>query len=443
MTPHALITLPKTDAVPAGSLASSMAQLSGLETTVPCDTPGRQRRKIWEFSTHLHCSIVGTCLSTTELRKIIVKVKGRDLKGLSDLTIHEEAVRVASHHDAAGKLLHKALDRRHEATIKRFDKAQDSHQVRLLWDEAQRSGDIPGAYWALLTHWASTRELMKLAFGDVHMLSHLVGAANRADIRRLAALEADKAALELKVEKQQAQLREAIVTRDATIRRLNAVLAEQIARERSVGPGTRPQENADEIMALRELVAELQKHLSTEVRRRERVEQRYEMERAALTEANAALRTANDHARHLREELDAAEAQLTTTQGPDADGPSHLSLNLQGSRLLYVGGRPGQIPHIRVFVESAQAEFLHHDGGMEERQGLLAGMVGRADTICFPVDCISHASVGVLKRLCRQAGKPYVPLRSASLTSFIAALRQGLERPAAGSDLPVTTSAQP
>lgn len=35
----------------------------------------------------------------------------------------------------------------------------------------------------------------------------------------------------------------------------------------------------------------------------------------------------------------------------------------------------------------------------------------------------------VLKRLCRQAGKPYLPLRSASLTSFIAALRR-FERPA-------------
>jgi hypothetical protein len=83
---------------------------------------------------------------------------------------------------------------------------------------------------------------------------------------------------------------------------------------------------------------------------------------------------------------------------------------------------------MRAFVEGAQAEWLYHDGGVEERKGLLAGMVSRADAVFFPVDCISHDTVAVVKRLCRQAGKPYVPLRSTSLTSFMAALGR-FERP--------------
>ena len=66
---------------------------------------------------------------------------------------------------------------------------------------------------------------MKKAFRDVHMLSHLVGAANRADLRRLAALEAERAALETKVHKQQQQLSDAILSRDATIRSLTTTLA--------------------------------------------------------------------------------------------------------------------------------------------------------------------------------------------------------------------------
>ena len=65
---------------------------------------------------------------------------------------------------------------------------------------------------------------------------------------------------------------------------------------------------------------------------------------------------------------------------------------------------------------------------MEERKGLLAGIVSRADAVFFPVDCVSHDTVAVVKRLCRQTGKPYLPLRSASLTSFIAAVRR-FERP--------------
>jgi Uncharacterized protein conserved in bacteria (DUF2325) len=66
---------------------------------------------------------------------------------------------------------------------------------------------------------------------------------------------------------------------------------------------------------------------------------------------------------------------------------------------------------------------LHHDGGIEERGGLLPGLVSRADAVLFPVDCVSHAAMSLVKRLCRQAGKPFVPLRSAGLAPFCAALR--------------------
>ena len=290
---HVPIPLYRPWVVETASPVPFLASPSDLAVPVSGALPARQRRKLWELASHLYCSIVGTCLSTTELRKVVAKFKGHELKGFSDLAIHEEAVKAAGHHDDAGRLLHKALDRRHEATLKRFQKAQDTDAVRLLWEEAQHSGDIPGAYWAVLTHWASTPELIKAAFADVHMLSHLVGAANRADIRRLAALEAERAALALQVEKQQTQLREGIVARDATIRRLNSVLAEHIAQERRAVPAPCPQEPADENLALRELVVALQHRLDTEVTRRERAEQRHGMLHAALSEAQTTLRHVN------------------------------------------------------------------------------------------------------------------------------------------------------
>ena len=430
------ISLPNAQFMRLGTEAADAAAstffrpiLSGHTSTGSGAPADRRRRKLWAFPTYLHCSIVGTCLSTIELLKIMAKFKGLALRDDSDLAIHEAAVTAAGHHDDLGRFLHKALDRRHAATIKRFNKAQDAHDVCCLWDEALQSGDIPGAYWALLTHPATTDELMKGAFGDVHMLSHLVGAANRADIRRLCALEAENADLTLKVEKQQAQLREAIVTRDAMIRRLNDVLAKQIAQERRTCPGADLSERPDEISALHDLIAALQKRLATEAGRRERAEQQHALVRAALAEANAALDDANKRAQELHEELAAAEAQLASVA--DCTGSERgydLPLNLQGSRLLYVGGRSGQSHRLRAIVEGAQAEWLHHDGGLEERKGLLAGLVNGADAVFFPVDCVSHDAAGVLKRLCRQAGKPYLPLRNASLTSFMVALRR-LKRP--------------
>jgi hypothetical protein len=63
------------------------------------------------------------------------------------------------------------------------------------------------------THPATTHELVKRVFGEVHMLSHLVGSANRADIRRLRQFEEDNAALATRIERQQRQLRDGFTAR--------------------------------------------------------------------------------------------------------------------------------------------------------------------------------------------------------------------------------------
>ena len=104
--------------------------------------------------------------------------------------------------------------------------------------------------------------------------------------------------------------------------------------------------------------------------------------------------------------------------GDTSEPPSRV-VNLN---LLYVGGRQAQIAHLRMLAERAGATLLHHDGGIEERNGLLQGHISRADAVLFPVDCISHAAMSLIKRLCRQSGKPFLPLRSAGLAPFYAAL---------------------
>ena len=157
--------------------------------------PGPPRRtKIWEFNTNLHCSIIGTCLSTSELRQVMRKL-GLAMPESTDHELHAAAVSLAGRHDKAAKLLNKALDARHHLAIHQFAKADTEEAVRALWRDAVGRGDIPGAYWATLTHPAATHAVIRDAFGEVHMLSHLVGAANRADIRRLCQLEADNVEL--------------------------------------------------------------------------------------------------------------------------------------------------------------------------------------------------------------------------------------------------------
>ena len=148
-------------------------------------TGEKQRRRIWEVSGQLHCSIIGTCLTTTELRQIFVKMRLPGVHQETDHDLHVRAMLVAGKRELASKLLQKALDRRHRAAISQFSKAGDVEGVRALWSNAVQRAEIPGGYWAVLTHPHSTEDLARQVFGEVHMLSHLVGAANRADIRRL------------------------------------------------------------------------------------------------------------------------------------------------------------------------------------------------------------------------------------------------------------------
>ncbi len=309
-------------------------------------------------------------------------------------------------------------DRRRRVAISQFERAKSIGEVRALWQDAMQRGEIPGAYWAALTHPATNDALMREVFSEVHMLSHLVGAANRADIRRLRQLEAENAELDAKIARQQQQLRDAIVARDATNRELRGVLEEHIQSDRERGAERRLNPGSDIWMAL---AADLKRRLAIVERRRERAERQLEETRSALAAERGVNAEAARRECEIEQELKAIEANFAALD--EADRTAGETFRRLDVTLLYVGGRQGQIGHLRALAERSGAVFLHHDGGVEERGGLLPGLVSRADAVLFPVDCISHAAMLRVKQLCQQTGKPFVPLRSAGLAPFCAALK--------------------
>src|SRR5262245_41597699 len=109
--------------------------------------PHQQRTRLAQLDPHLHCSVIGTCLGSAELRKLMARFI--DVVGLGELDVHHEAVRLASRHAEVGKALHKAMDQRYAGALRRFAAATDEEQLGAAWDEARRQGEIPGAYWAL------------------------------------------------------------------------------------------------------------------------------------------------------------------------------------------------------------------------------------------------------------------------------------------------------
>ena len=89
----------------------------------------RRALKIWELSSTLHCSIVGTCLTASELRRFFVRFGDDGARTASDHDLHGRGVVAASRRDDGGKLLNKALDKRHEAALRRFAKAETAAQL--------------------------------------------------------------------------------------------------------------------------------------------------------------------------------------------------------------------------------------------------------------------------------------------------------------------------
>jgi Uncharacterized protein conserved in bacteria (DUF2325) len=379
---------------------------------VAIDAKGR-RSKIWDIALSLHCSIIGTCLTAAELRQFFVKLGDTDGRTASDNVLHGYGVRAAGKHDLVGKLLNKMLDNRHEATIRRFAKASSAAQVRELWLEAFEQGNIPGGYWAVLTHPATDRPLVEDAFGQVHMLSHMVGSSNRIDITRLRALERELGARDEKISRQEARLAEGSRERSELSRKIEA-LETEVRRRQAAGQA------ATELISGEVTTSTLLQRLDAEKAHSSALAAGVaDLESGAekAKKSTAALNRQNDQ---LQREIIALEAELKVG---GADEPTaKAERDLSGVTVLYVGGRPGLIDQLRMVVARRGGMLLSHDGGIEENLAALPGLVSRADAAFFPVDCISHSAVGQIKKFCRDGHKPFVPLRTASVASFMAAI---------------------
>ena len=281
-----------------------------------------RRSKTWEIPPAFHCSIIGTCLTTEDVRQLLARLGHADARAASDHDAHARAVRTAGEKGDAAKLLNKRLERKHESVLKRFAAARSEEDVRALWLKALEQGDISGAYWAVLSHPASTSALRQEAFGEVHMMSHIVGTSSRLDLARLRKLEQALGERDAKIVRQQHRLQEAARERDRLARRIAALedaVRSTPARERA-GP--------DNAAALSRRLGEQQAHSAA-------LEARLSQTLASLearkreTEERAGIEDA------LRKELLAAEAALSASDEPDSRGERRLD------------GRPSSVSGLR------------------------------------------------------------------------------------------------
>jgi len=385
------------------------------------------RRKIWEISGY-QCSILGTCLGMKDLHRVARKV-GLVLAPRSpDYEVHGRFVGLCQESGPVARLIQKELDRRYRPALRLFARAEDAAQIAALWQKALDDGDIPGPYWAVLSHPGTSLALRARVFGEVHMLSHLVGASNRADIRRLRESEE-------RAERLSEQL---VAVREAWRRRVDqeargreelagqlAALGEENRRLREAAREVQGQTPAAEVARLEDRLREqasTEHALRQDCARQGRLLAAY-AERIQRLEED--LGESREDARLLGEELSRLSGPCAASC-PDSGTPRCPGRALCGRRILYVGGRTNLVRHYRAMVERLGGEFLHHDGGLEDGSRRLPQVVGCADAVFCPADCVSHEACQCVKRLCKSSCKPFVVLRSAGLAALSRSLA-GLE----------------
>jgi hypothetical protein len=388
----------------------------GEMTAVPPAPTCSRRRKLWELPAQRHCVLIGTCLPVAEMRKLAARA-GIDAKDMSDYSLHAAVTGRCDERGTLSELIQRWLEKRHAEAIRRFGRARDAGAVLFAWRDALAQGqDIAGALWAAWTHPLLDGEDAKEIFGDIHMLSHQVGASARADLRHLEQLTRENADLRKELQALRLGLGVAQREREASADELRRRLAD--AEQRAA------------LLPHRELeLAEARKaagHHRAVLERAEALAARVER----LEERNAALaRNAAVLARDLNEAQDslaAAEAALEMALGV-CDGVGDTSAcgracptdtALAGRCVLCIGGRTGMVDGYRRLVEHRGGRFAHHDGGQEESLHRIDAAVAAADAVVCQAGCVSHAAYFRLKEACKKLGKPCVFVQSPGVGSF-------------------------
>lgn len=381
-------------------------------TAAPCEAvPSGGRLKLWEIGGGFHCSILGTCLATPDLKALARKLRVTPPVHATDYEIHGYFVQQATQEGAVARALQRLLDHRYEGALRQVGRLTDPAALDALWSDFTASGRIAGGYWALLSHRHVPNDLRARVFGEVHMMSHLQGAAVRDHASRVDQLERDNA-----------ELRERLVRLGRSVQDAQAAVDQ---RDRQIAALSERLTAAEATPARRSPIRESSERLERKLAKRER----------SLLGARTRARDLEGEVGRLTREV----AALRHRPGPKAptDLPAEdvlpsLPPRIPGGacRLLYVGGRPGLVPHLRDVAERRQASFEHHDGGKEETLQRIDDLVERADAVLCPVDCISHSACLRVKHLCQRRSIPFLPLKSSSRSCFARALMElGLKPP--------------
>ena len=369
-------------------------------------TTGSRRRRLWELGSHAHCPVIGVCLPLERVRLLAKRhlvLQGDE----DDYTLHCSLVTAAGRRNLMAEALQKDLEQRFALDVRSAAQAKCREALMTWWRGRAAQGEIAGALWATLTHARCDEWLEMRVLGQVHMLQHQVGAAQRVDMARHRELVAEHQAL----------------SRDyAEVQQRVTAWSLARAREQQAWEQARMQQQAT-VIALQTQLAQAQEQLQQwQAAHPDLPERAALQERLAeqLARNQALQREVNRLASRPQPSVEPRPAPVAVA----AAVPVTEVVKLEHRVVLCVGGRGGSVPQYRQAVEGCGAQFLHHDGGEEHKPAQLEPQLAAADLVICQTGCISHDAYWRVKDHCKRHHKRCVFVETPSRSAFERALAQ-------------------
>jgi len=326
-------------------------------------------------------------------------------------------------------------------------------EIEALWHDDFLEGCVQSGWWAVMTHPLVSIDLVNRLYGQLHMQGHdsvsgfhkkkleikelnmkvtaleeVLGAERQMYLGEkrkfkeqlsILAMETDR--MDILVRENQF-LREKIVSLNQDQARVSAS-TEEGGQQKS--DGDQPELGVSLQDRNGEAASELRLLRESQVRSGKKVEEmREELRRLEQQKVEQAQEIVS---------LEKMLLQFMNQEEPcqtcvDQDTGKCPGRNLCGRTVLYVGGLNKMVPHYRQMVENFGGCFIHHDGGKEVSRNILPKLLVAADAVLCPIDCVSHDACNCAKKICKRNQKPFVLMRSASLSSLAKGLSSIVEQ---------------
>ena len=412
----------------------------------------RRRKKLWEIGEGYLCSILGTCVRRTDLKKFAKKKLFQIEAGANDYQIHLDLVGFAGGRNPKSRALHKFLEDRYRAAVKKYSAALDDEEALGFWEQDLKKGTVAGAYWAIMTSQSFSGDMRTEVYGQNHMMSHDNFRGSQRD-QRLTEEMVNKATMleEVLVSERQFHLKQQM-TMEREIQKLEKVeekrvllLAEnQKITEKNSRLTKKLQGNGltekmemlnDQLKVGNQRNAELCEEVEALKRELEESRDLFELASNTTEEVMSKNTRLEENLSVLQQEVLSMEMTMLGGMGAsqgcsscnDQDTTRCPGPDLCGKTILYVGGLHKMVSHYKKLVEKHGGKFLHHDGGKEASRAILPKMLSTADAVLCPIDCISHDACTRVKKICKRYQKPYVMMRSSGLSSLAKGLTEVLQ----------------